>query len=64
VGILNRAKNAANKATGQAKEAVGKQTDDPYLEGEGRKDQVTSDLKNAGEHVKDAAEKVKESVSH
>ena len=39
---------------GKVKETVGKQTDDKSLEAEGKSDQSKSDLKDAGEKVKDA----------
>jgi len=54
MGIADKAKNAAQKTSGQAKEMVGKHTDNRDLEAEGKKDQVAGDLKNAGEKVKDA----------
>jgi uncharacterized protein YjbJ (UPF0337 family) len=46
--------NAAEDAKGKAKEAVGKGTDDEELERQGKTDQAKSDLKDAGEKVKDA----------
>lgn len=57
MGIMNKAKNAAEKAAGEVKEAVGKHTGNDDLEAEGKTDQVSSDLKNAGEKVKDAFKK-------
>jgi len=54
MGIADKAKNAAQKIAGEAKEAVGKHTDDSDLQAEGKKDQAAGDLKNAGEKVKDA----------
>ncbi len=54
MGIDDKIKNTAQKIEGQAKEAVGKHTDDRDLQAEGKKDQVSGDLKNAGEKVKDA----------
>ena len=39
---------------GKGKEATGKATDDEQLEAEGKVDQTKSDLKQAGEKVKDA----------
>jgi uncharacterized protein YjbJ (UPF0337 family) len=44
-------------AKGKVKKGVGKALDDPYLEGEGKADQVKGNLKQAGEKVKDAAKK-------
>jgi uncharacterized protein YjbJ (UPF0337 family) len=46
--------NKIDDAAGKAKEAAGKATDDEKLENEGRADQAKSDLKQAGEKVKDA----------
>lgn len=54
MGIDDKAENAAQKAAGKVKETVGEHTDDRDLQAEGKKDQVSGDLKNAGEKVKDA----------
>jgi uncharacterized protein YjbJ (UPF0337 family) len=39
---------------GKAKETVGRATDDEALEAQGERDQTKSNLKQAGEKVKDA----------
>ena len=52
-----KSKDKAQAAKGKVKEGAGKAIDDPYLEGEGKADQVKGDLKQAGEKVKDAAKK-------
>jgi len=54
MSATDKAKNAVDDAAGKAKEAMGKVTGDRQTENEGRKDQAKSDLKNAGEKVKDA----------
>ena len=54
MGITDKLDNAKDQVVGQAKEALGKITDDESLEAEGRVDQGTADLKQAGEKVKDA----------
>ena len=54
MGAMDKAKNSAEKMTGQVKEQVGEHTGNESLQTEGRKDQVKGDLKNAGEKVKDA----------
>jgi uncharacterized protein YjbJ (UPF0337 family) len=54
VSGLDRAKNAVEDVAGKAKEALGKVTGDKDTENEGRTDQAKSDLKDAGENVKDA----------
>ena len=51
---IDKAKNAVEDLEGKAKEALGKVTGDKDTEAEGKGDQATSDLKNAGEKVKDA----------
>ena len=50
----NKARNAAQKAKGQVKEAAGRVTGDERLEAEGRTDKTKANLKQAGEKVKDA----------
>jgi uncharacterized protein YjbJ (UPF0337 family) len=54
MGLDDKLENAKDKATGQAKEATGKATDNERLEAEGKADQTGADLKQAGEKVKDA----------
>jgi uncharacterized protein YjbJ (UPF0337 family) len=54
MGIVDKAKNAAQDAAGKAKEQAGKVTGDKDTEGEGKKDQTKSSMKKAGENVKDA----------
>jgi uncharacterized protein YjbJ (UPF0337 family) len=54
MGLGDKIKNAAEKAIGDAKEALGKLTNNSKLETEGKIDQGTADVKQAGEHVKDA----------
>jgi uncharacterized protein YjbJ (UPF0337 family) len=51
---MDKAKNAAQKLMGEGKETVGEHTNDPNMAAEGQKDQVASDLKQAGEKAKDA----------
>jgi uncharacterized protein YjbJ (UPF0337 family) len=54
MSALDKAKNAAEDVAGKAKETVGKATGDHKTENEGKGDQAKSDLKGAGEKVKDA----------
>ncbi len=54
MGMDDKIDNAREKVEGKAKEATGKVTDDEQLEAEGRGDQAASDVKQAGEKVKDA----------
>ncbi|WP_432522857.1 CsbD family protein [Kineococcus sp. SYSU DK006] len=50
----DKIKNAAQDAAGRAKEAAGSASDDEQLRAEGREDQTAADLKQRGEHLKDA----------
>lgn len=54
MGLDDKLKNAADDLKGKSKEATGKATNDEKLEAEGKGDQAKSDLKQAGENVKDA----------
>ncbi len=54
MSAADKISNAAEELKGKVKEAVGKGTDNPKLEAEGKGDQVSSDVKQAGEKVKDA----------
>ena len=53
----DKAKNKAQQLGGKAKEAVGKVTGDNDTQNEGKGDQAKSNLKDAGEKVKDAFKK-------
>jgi uncharacterized protein YjbJ (UPF0337 family) len=54
VSDADKTENRIDKMGGQAKEGLGKLTDDRDMEREGQKDQSKADLKQAGEKVKDA----------
>ena len=53
----DKAKNKRQKLGGKAKKAIGKVTGDKSTENEGKGDQTKSNLKDAGEKVKDAFKK-------
>ncbi|HEY7053400.1 MAG TPA: CsbD family protein [Mycobacterium sp.] len=53
----DKAKNKVENLAGKAKEAVGRATGDRETESRGRGDQTKSNLKDAGEKVKDAFRK-------
>jgi uncharacterized protein YjbJ (UPF0337 family) len=50
----DKADHKAEELGGKVKEGVGKATDDERLEAEGKADQTSSNLKQAGDKVKDA----------
>ena len=54
MGNDDKLENKAEELRGKAKESVGDATDDPALAGQGRREQSTSNLKQAGEKIKDA----------
>jgi uncharacterized protein YjbJ (UPF0337 family) len=57
VSATDKAKNKMENLGGKAKEAVGNVTGDPETRDEGRGDQAKSNLKDAGEKVKDVFKK-------
>ncbi len=54
MSAVDKIKNTVQDAQGKTKEAVGDATGDHELENQGKGDQAKSDLKDAGEKVKDA----------
>jgi uncharacterized protein YjbJ (UPF0337 family) len=54
MSATDKVKNTIEDAEGKAKEALGRVAGDHDTEAEGKKDQAKSDLKQAGEKVKDA----------
>jgi uncharacterized protein YjbJ (UPF0337 family) len=54
MGLGDKIQNAAQEAAGKAKEAVGEHRGDDELRREGQADQTKANVKQAGEHVKDA----------
>jgi uncharacterized protein YjbJ (UPF0337 family) len=60
MGYDDKIENKGQELIGEAKQATGKVTGDERLRDEGRRDEAAGKLKQAGEHVKDAAKGVKE----
>lgn len=57
MAAIDKAKNTTQQAKGKVKEAAGKATGNEKLKAKGKSDQKKSDLKQAGEHVKDIFKK-------
>ena len=57
MGLDDKMKNKADEAKGAAKKHLGKATDNEQMENEGKTEQGVSNLKQAGEKVKDAFKK-------
>ncbi len=58
MGTVDKAKNRSEIAKGDVKAAAGRATGDQELEAEGKADQVSGNIKQAGEKLKDAARDV------
>jgi uncharacterized protein YjbJ (UPF0337 family) len=54
MGFDDKVDNKAEEFGGKVKEGVGRATGDEELEAQGKGDQVKSNLKQAGEKIKDA----------
>jgi uncharacterized protein YjbJ (UPF0337 family) len=63
MGTKDRASNRVQDAKGRVKEAVGSITGNRDLKNKGKTDQAKAELKNSGEDLKDAAQKVKDAVT-
>ncbi|MEU4419901.1 CsbD family protein [Actinoplanes sp. NPDC024001] len=53
MGLDDKIENKAQEATGKAKQGIGEATDDKELQAEGTADQKSSNVKQAGEKIKD-----------
>lgn len=62
MSIVDKAKNAAEKLVGEAKETIGDITNNDELKAEGQKDQAKATVKDGVEDVKDAASNAKDAV--
>jgi uncharacterized protein YjbJ (UPF0337 family) len=54
MGVDDKIDNKSEELAGKVKEGAGKATDDEDLEAEGKADQSSANLKQAGEKIKDA----------
>ena len=53
MSFIDKAKNKAQELIGQGKEKTGKATGNKKLQAEGKADQTSSNVKQAGEKIKD-----------
>jgi uncharacterized protein YjbJ (UPF0337 family) len=60
MGMDDKASHQAEDLKGKAKETTGKATGNERLEGEGKGDQASASMKNAGEKAKDAVSDAKD----
>ncbi|TDC65060.1 CsbD family protein [Actinomadura sp. GC306] len=59
MGLFDKLKNKTQQGKGRAKEAAGRESRDPNLEAEGRKDRAAGTAKQVGEKAKDAVREVR-----
>jgi uncharacterized protein YjbJ (UPF0337 family) len=57
MSAADKAKDKVQAAKGKIKKDTGRALGDPYLEGEGKAEEMKGNLKQAGEKVKDAFKK-------
>jgi uncharacterized protein YjbJ (UPF0337 family) len=62
MGFMDKLRNKLQMGKGRAKQDIGRATDDPYLETEGRADRVGGATRQVGEQVKDAAKNIRKGV--
>ncbi len=55
MSFIDKAKHKAEEVVGEVKEKVGELTGNDKLKAEGQKDQVSGNVKQTGDSVKDAA---------
>ncbi|GAA5194223.1 hypothetical protein GCM10023322_58050 [Rugosimonospora acidiphila] len=58
MGHDDKVRNEAEQLKGKVKEWIGDKTDNESLQAEGMRDQASGRVKQAGEHLKDAADDV------
>jgi uncharacterized protein YjbJ (UPF0337 family) len=63
MGLGDKISHRAEELKGKVKEVTGRVTGHPKLEAEGKLDQGVAGLKKFGEHIKDAAKKLKRTVT-
>ncbi|MEE1619819.1 CsbD family protein [Zafaria sp. Z1313] len=63
MGLGDKISNKAEELKGQAKETIGDLTNNESLQAEGAADKAAAGAKQAGEHVKDAAQDLKDGFS-
>jgi uncharacterized protein YjbJ (UPF0337 family) len=57
MGLDDKIENTAQETTGKVKQDVGEATDDKDLQADGKADEKSGNIKQAGEKIKDAFKK-------
>jgi uncharacterized protein YjbJ (UPF0337 family) len=64
MSIMDKLRNKLTMSKGHAKQAAGRATDDPYMEGRGQAERVEGAGRQAGEHVKDTAKDARDAFKN
>lgn len=56
MSVFDKAKDKAEQFVGEAKEKLGRGTDNPEMEDAGKRDQMTGEAKEMGHDLRDKAE--------
>ncbi|MBN9108500.1 MAG: CsbD family protein [Pseudonocardia sp.] len=62
MSFVDKAKNKLEETVGKAKEVIGDATGNEKLEAEGKAEQGSAGMKQAGEHLKDGVADAKDAV--
>ena len=62
MSFVDKAKHKAEEVAGQVKEKVGELTGNERLAAEGKKDQLSGNVKQTGDSVKDAASNLGDAI--
>jgi uncharacterized protein YjbJ (UPF0337 family) len=60
MSFMDKLKNKMQMGKGRGKQEVGRATDNPRLEAEGKGDRIAGSTKQVGEQVKDAGKNVRD----
>ncbi len=62
MGFMDKLRNKLQMGKGRAKQDLGRATNDPYLEGEGRAERAGGAARQVGEQIKDAGRNVRDGL--
>lgn len=60
MGVMDKLRNKLHIGKGRAKQNIGRATDDPYLEAEGRGERIGGATRQVGEQVKDSGKNIRD----
>jgi len=63
MGFMDKLRNRFKMGRGRAKETVGRETGDPYLEAKGAGERISGAARQVGEQAKDAGKNVRDAFN-